>query len=871
MISEAPQHKTSFAGEMRFGFSQYAKYVISDRALPDARDGLKPVHRRLLWTMHQLGLGPRTAYKKCARIVGDCLGKYHPHAGGVYESLVRLGQDWSLRYPLVQPQGNFGSVDGYPAAAMRYTEARLERISLELLENISPNVVDFQENFDGEEQEPVVLPVKVPHLLLNGSYGIAVGISSNIPPHNLHELLRACMAIIDKPEISNDELMEHVTAPDFPTGGVIVGRNGIASLYRTGRGSIRLRSKVHVETPETHKVKKPMIVVDEIPYLQKKGGEGNLITSIAKLIDENKIRGVKDVRDLSESENLRVEIDISEQYQDETGVKTILAQLYKSTNLETPFHCRITSFVYGRPMTLDLKQSLCVFLDFREVTVRAIAQEELEKVLARIHILDGLIIASNNIDDVIALIRASETRKVAHDNLKKTYEFSDLQAKAVLDMTLARLARVEQADLVDELKEREKRREELKEIIHNRPTLLNLMKEEFLAIMGQYKEERRTTILDVDDIIQSTERPILHQRNMLATSTSEGYVRTIDYSKFKTQGRGGKGVAGVPLKEDEKLHDMVVVSNLDDLLMINNLGVIYQLPTYELREVSNRTTKGTRVIRYLPVEGTIIKIVPVEYEKYLEERVFVTVTKNGVIKRTTLDKYSNIRRTGIKCLNLREDDEVVDAFITEGNSYIFIASKNGSACLFDEDKARLMGRVAQGVRGMKLRAGDEVVSAFSIPKDELPKTTILTVTEFGYGKRTELSKYRITNRGVMGVRNMKIVAKNGKVVTSMPMPIDAGDSNISLVNSVGTLIKVGMKGIRTMGRSTQGVRVMRMRGNQTLLMASSIIDEGEAEPEVEMDAEEQAALESDIDEVDDTEVENAEDDQEDEEIEEEEE
>ncbi len=846
-ISES-LHKTSFTREMKFGFSQYAKYVISDRALPDARDGLKPVHRRILWAMSQLGLGPRSAFKKCARIVGEVTGRYHPHAGGVYESLVRLGQWWSLRYPLVQPQGNFGSIDGFPPAAMRYTEARLQRISQDLLESISPNVVEFIENFDGEEMEPTVLPVKVPHLLLNGSYGIAVGISSNIPPHNLPELLNACLALVDDPKISIDGLMTHVKCPDFPTGGVVVGLSGIDALYRSGRGSLRLRSKVHVETAETHNVKEAMIVVDEIPYMQNKS---NIILAISNLIDDNKLRGVKDVRDLSKK-NVRIEILIDLQYADEMGVKTILGQLYKSTNLETLFHSRITAFVYGRPLTLDLKQSLCVFLDFREKTVRAIAQEELEKILARLHILEGLIIASNNINDVIQLIRSSESRKHAHDNLKKTFELSDLQAKAVLDMTLARLAKVEQADLVNETKEKKLRRDELTKIIQDRPTLLKLMRDEFLELKEKYKDQRKTSILEIDDVLEPTERPILHERTILATSTSLGFVRTIDYSKFKVQGRGGKGVAGVPLSADEILHDMVTVSNLDDLLLINNFGIIYKIPAFEISEVKNRTAKGARIVRFLPVEGSIIKIVNIKHDEYISSKILVTVTKNGIIKRTSMDKYTHIRRNGIKCLNLREGDEVVDAFVSDKPSLIFIASRNGSACVFDEDKARLLGRVSQGMRGMKLRPGDEVVTAFAVPKDQINDTSILTVTRLGYGKRTLLSKYRVTNRGVLGVINMKVKPKNGKVVTSMPIPVEAGDSSISLINSVGTLIKVGLKGIRTMGRSTQGVRVMRMRGEQKLMMASSIIDEGDVksldETDKSLDEEEVDNVMGDIDE-----------------------
>ena len=839
---------TPFSREMRFGFSEYAKYVISDRALPDARDGLKPVHRRILWAMNELGLGPRSSFKKCARIVGETTGRFHPHAGGVYESLVRLGQDWSLRYPLVQPQGNFGSIDGMGPAAMRYTEARLASISTQLMENISTEVVDFIPNFDGEELEPTVLPVKIPQLLLNGSYGIAVGISSNIPPHNLTELMQASIAIIDDIDITNDELMEFVKGPDFPTGGKIIGDNGIAKLYNTGKGSFRIRSKYHLETPETHNVKDSMLVFTEIPYLQAKE---SLVEGIAALINDDRLRGVTDVRDLSEgSQKIRIEVIIEDQYANEDSMKTVLGQLFKNTSLETAFHCRINAFVYGRPVNLNLKQALCVFLDFRETTIRRIATEELQKVLARLHILEGLITASDHIDEVIDLIRNSDSRSHAQEQLIKVYKLSEDQAKAVLAMTLGRLARMEMNQLETEREERKTRRDELMDIIENRDTLLDLMKEEFMDIIGRYGDDRRSEILEFDNIIQSSERPILHERTLLVTATHEGYIRTIDYSKFRTQGRGGRGVAGVPIQED-RLHDMLVVSNLDDLLLITTEGIVHQIPAFELPEVRSRTSKGSKIIRYQPVDAPVVKVVNVQYDKFDDDRYLVTVTKNGIVKRTQLSNYGNIRRTGIICLSLKEGDEVVDAFISEGNSLIFIASKLGQAALFDEEEnVRPTGRTAQGVIGMRVDDEDEVVSAFAVKKSEYETTSILTVTENGYGKRTPLKKYRITNRNVKGVINMKIVDKNGPVVTSMPVPIEAGDSNMSLINSDGILIKVPLKGIRNMGRSTQGVKVMKIEGDQKLVMATSVVDDGE-EDQIEEDEEDLAEIEKDMANQDD--------------------
>ncbi|MCY3414068.1 MAG: DNA gyrase subunit A [Candidatus Heimdallarchaeota archaeon] len=865
-IFEQNKNETSFAIEIKRGFKEYAKYVIEDRALPDARDGLKPVHRRIIWAMHELNILPGRPHKKCARIVGETTGKYHPHAGGVYESLVRLGQDWSLRYPLVHPQGNFGSIDGYPPAAMRYTEARLDRISLELLENISEKVVEFIDNFDEEEREPTVLPAKIPHLLLNGSYGIAVGVSCNIPPHNLSELMDASIALIEKPTLSDAELFDIVTAPDFPTGGIIVGTSGIHKLYKTGRGSLRLRSRYHLEMPkESKKVDEPTIVITEIPYLQNKA---NIVERIATLIDDRKVRGLKDVKDLSEDDKIvRIELVIEEQYANDDGISTIAGQLFKMTNLEILFHARINAFVYGTPKMLNLRQSLLVFLDFREKTVKAIAQEELEKVVARIHILDGLLIAIANIDDVIKIIRGSSSRGAAKNTLMNTkfslpgnpnpVFLSETQTESILRMSLGRLAQAEQAEVQNEKDEKEKRRLELEDIINNRSSLLAKMKGEFEEIKQKYsKDKRRTTIIEEDTVARSGDRPILHQRDMLLTSTNQGVVRSIEYKKFKTQGRGGKGVIGVDLKSDEILYDMQVVSNLDDLLLFTEEGKVFQFPAYDLKEVNNRTNRGDPLKFRLPEieDSNVVKIVNVPHDQFTEDKVLVTVTRGGIVKRTTLDKYSNIRRTGIIALNLKDDDSVVDAFVTDGKSFIFMATKEGSAVLFEEEQARLTGRVAQGVKGISLRGGDEVVRAFPIKKEDVDTTSILTVTNKGRGKRTPVNKYRVTNRGAKGVINIRL--SGHEVITSMPVPTKAGKDNISLINSNGILIKVAVKDIRNMGRSTQGVRIMRLKAGETILMATFVEDTDESDPitddEISYD-EDQTQEVPEVDSIDDDE------------------
>ena len=817
--------ETSFTKELKFGFGEYSKYVISDRALPDARDGLKPVHRRIVWAMQDMGLTHRSNYKKCARIVGEVTGKYHPHAGGTYESVVRLAQDWSLRYPLVDGQGNFGSIDGYPPAAMRYTEARLARITQELTANISKKVVEFVENFDGEEFEPTVLPVSIPNLLLNGAKGIAVGMSSNIPPHQLGELVDGCIAIIENPKISVLELMEHVKGPDFPTGGLIVGMKGIQDLYMTGKGSIRVRSRVHFESPDTHKkIKDNLLVVTEIPYFVNKT---TLIEEIANLINDKKIRGISNIRDLSK-DKIRIEIEVETGFEDEESLRTIQAQLFKRTSLETLFHARILAFVWGKPRTLNLKQSLSIFLDFREKVVKNIATEELEKVEARIHILDGLIIATDHIDEVIRTIRSSESRKEANQALISKFGLSQLQSKAVLDMSLGRLTRIESGEIQREAEEKKTRASELKLIINDRIHRLSLMKSQLLEVKKRFNDSRRTDFVFHDIFVGGTDRKFIHERKLLISSTSEGYVRSIELAKFNTQKRGGRGVAGVPLNDGEKLFDLQIVSNKDDLLLITERGVIHKIPAYEVPEVAKRIRKGRKLSTLIPVESNIVKIVPIEEDGFSEDRVLVTVTKNGIVKRTSLDKYKNIRKNGIRCLKFKEEeDSVADAFITEGKNYIFLASKKGKAVVFREEEARLVGRSSMGVFGMKLEeVDDEVISAFQVSESDYEDTSIFTITERGYGKRTKLADYRITKRNAKGVKNIKVTKKNGLVITSMPVPMDKVEGvNISLVNSDGILIRTGVKNIRVMGRDTQGVRVMRIKGKQKVLLATGVVDE----------------------------------------------
>jgi DNA gyrase subunit A len=872
-VEESP-----FIDNLKEGFSEYAKYVIKDRALPDSRDGMKPVHRRIIWAMHERKLhssSPNdTSNKdKCSAIFGDVTGKYHPHAGGTYESIVRLGQWWSLRYPLVLKQGNFGSIDGLPPAAMRYTEAKLAYISQELVRDISKNIVKFVPNWDGKVSEPTVLPVGLPHLLLNGTKGIAVGMSSNIPPHHLGELIDACIAIIDRPEISIDELMQIITGPDFPTGGIVVGLDGIHNLYHKGKGSIKIRSKIELETPENSNSKKTRLVVTEIPYFVSKQ---KIVEEIDNLIDNKMLRGVIEVLDIGDNpeegkkeetkkkpkedynSEIRIEIEIDPIYAyDDDSVNTIKAQLFERTSLEIMFHANMLALVYGKPKTLNLKQALLIFLDFREEVVIKVAKEELETVNARIHILEGLIKALDIIDEIIDLIKKSDSRANAKSDLMNTYSFSDVQTDALLSMPIGRLARLERQQFNDELEQKLLRQAELMEIIHNREARLNLMKLQLNEVKVRQNDERRTQILHVDDIFNTTDREFVHQRTVLLSSLNTKYVRAIDFSIFNQQKRGGKGVKGIPIEDDEVLHDLVIASNKDELLLITKNGIVHKIPAYDIPEVLKRTAKGKKLTMVIDsLESEVMKIVPVDHDGFTEDKVLVTVTKNGMIKRTTLDKFAKIRKTGIRCLNFKEDDDfVTDAFVTDNNSFIFMASRLGSAVVFKETNARLVGRVSMGVKGMKLRSSqDAVVSSFAIPATDYETTSIFTVTENGYGKRTELSEYRITNRGAGGVRNLKVNSKTGYVVTSLPVPIDGEGVSLSLVNSKGILIRIGVKDIRVMGRSTQGVRVMRVQKGERVLLASHIVEEGEDEklPDDNTDIiDENIDLEEDLDDSED--------------------
>ncbi len=820
----------ALSDELERAYADYARYVISDRALPDARDGLKPVHRRILWAMFTMGLTPRGSFKKCARIVGEATGKYHPHAGGVYESLVRLAQPFSLRYPLVQGQGNFGSIDGFPAAAMRYTEARLAKVSMDLLEGTREEIVPFIDNFDGEEREPTVIATKIPNLLINGTSGIAVGMSSNIPPHNLSEVIDAAVHLLDYPFADGDELLRYVSGPDFPTGATIIGTDGIKDLYRRGRGKIVVRSKYHFEPKEGRK--ESMIVIDEIPYLINKA---KLVAKIHDHVTTGRLEGVREVRDLSKHV-IRIELALNEAFTDEYSRNSILKQLFSSTSVQQSFHARNLAFVDGQPLVLTLKGLLLAFLQHREVVVRKRTLYELGIIKLRLEIVEGLIIASDHIDEIIRMIRASDSRAHAHEQLKDGYALSDRQSKAVLDMPLARLAKLEQQELRKEAKELIIERDRLQGILDDRNKLIAVIREELLEVKKKHGDARRTNIQRHDEFSGKKLRPL--EKQVVLTVTHKNYVRSLAYSSFKTQGRGGKGVIGLRFKEADFLTDMLVTSNLSSLLLLTEEGKIHELNAYRIPTSARRTAMGMLVDRILPVESRVAKIVSVRPDLYERDDYYlVTLTQRGIIKKTKLNAYSQIRRSGIICVKLATGDRIADAFLAKDEDEFFVATKKGQMARFVTRSVRDTGRSTQGVIGVRLQKGDSVVCGFALPAFAVDNMSALVVTEKGYGKRSRLSLYRLTGRSVKGVRNIKITDKNGDVASVIAVPSEPHeDESVSLINSNGTLIKVPVNAIREMGRSTQGVRMMRLSPDERVTCVSTVIDDSVSDVLMDMDA-----------------------------------
>ena len=794
--------------EMKESYLSYSMSVIIGRALPDVRDGLKPVHRRILFGMEEAGNQWNRPYKKSARIVGDVMGKYHPHGdAALYDALVRMAQDFSMRYTLVDGQGNFGSIDGDPPAAMRYTEVRLDRIASEMLEDLDKETVDFVPNYDGGEHEPLVLPAKIPNLLLNGSSGIAVGMSTNIPPHNLNELASAVIAQIKNPAITLDELMTHIPGPDFPTGGFITGKRPIREAYETGRGIIRIRAKARIERQK--KGDREVIIVTEIPYQVNKT---RLIERIADLVKEEKIKGISDIRDESDRDGIRVVIEVKRgDYAD-----VVLNQLYKHTPMDTSFGIILLALVRNQPRVLSLKETINHFIEHRKEVVTRRTQFELAKAEARLHILEGLKIALDHLDEVIALIRASDSPQEAKDGLMQKLGLSDLQAQAILDMRLQRLTALERDKILEERKELIATVARLKEILANEHLILEIITDELTAIKDKYGDGRRTEILDSLEEISLED--LIADEDMVVTITHEGYIKTTPLSVYRSQKRGGKGRTGITTKELDFVETLFTASKHNYVLFFTNLGRCYWKKVHEIPE-AGPAARGKALVNLLNLTSgeKVAAVLPVR--EFKEGGYIMMATRKGIVKKTELMAYSNPRVGGIIALNIRDGDELIEARLTSGSDEILLTSYFGQAIRFKEDDVRDMGRTATGVIGIRLDEGDKVVSLEVI---ENPEAQILTVTEMGYGKRTLVSEYRVTGRGGKGIITIKTTGKNGRVVGAFQV---TNDTQIMIITTpAGKVIRMNASGISIYGRGTQGVKLIGLEPDERVAAIAKVVE-----------------------------------------------
>ena len=794
--------------EMKESYLSYSMSVIIGRALPDVRDGLKPVHRRILYGMEEVGNQWNRPYKKSARIVGDVMGKYHPHGdAALYDALVRMAQDFSMRYTLVDGQGNFGSIDGDPPAAMRYTEVRLDRIASEMLEDLDKETVDFVPNYDGGEQEPLVLPAKIPNLLLNGSSGIAVGMSTNIPPHNLRELTAAVIAQIKNPDVTLDELMTYIPGPDFPTGGFITGRRPIREAYETGRGIIRIRAKARIERQK--KGDREVIIVTEIPYQVNKT---RLIERIADLVKEEKIKGISDIRDESDRDGIRVVIEVKKgDYAD-----VVLNQLYKHTPMDTSFGIIMLSLVRNQPRVLSLKETIGHFIEHRKEVVTRRTQFELAKAEARLHILEGLKIALDHLDEVIALIRGSDSPQTARDGLMQKLGLSELQAQAILDMRLQRLTALERDKILEERRELIATVARLKEILANEHLILEIITGELSEIKDKYGDERRTEILDSLEEISLED--LIADEDMVVTITHDGYIKTTPLSIYRSQRRGGKGRTGITTKELDFVETLFIASQHNYVLFFTNFGRCYWKKVHEIPE-AGPAARGKALVNLLNLTSgeKVAAVLPVK--EFRDDQYIMMATRNGIVKKTELMAYSNPRVGGIIALNIREDDELIEARLTSGADEILLTSYFGQAIRFKEDEVRDMGRTATGVIGIRLDEGDKVVGLEVI---ENPEAQILTVTEMGYGKRTLISEYRITGRGGKGIITVKTTGKNGRVVGAFQV---TNDTQIMIITTQsGKLIRMNASGISIYGRGTQGVKLIDLEPDERVAAVAKVVE-----------------------------------------------
>ena len=801
--------------EMKRCYIDYAMSVIVGRALPDVRDGLKPVHRRILYSLQELGITPDKSYRKCARIVGDVLGKYHPHGdSSVYDALVRMAQDFSMRYMLVDGHGNFGSVDGDSAAAMRYTEARMNKIAVEMLRDINKNTIDFVPNFDGSEKEPSVLPARYPNLLVNGSSGIAVGMATNIPPHNLGEIIDGTVMLIDNPETSVLELMTIIKGPDFPTAGIIMGKAGIRAAYETGKGKIVVRAKADIEEENS----RHRIIVTELPYQVNKA---KLIENIADLVKDKKIVGISDLRDESDRQGMRIVIELKK----DANPNVILNLLYKHTKMQDTFGVIMLALVDNEPQVLNLKQVLCNYIDFQKEVITRRTIFDLNKAKSRAHILEGLRIALDHIDEVISIIRHSETSEIARNTLIERFNFTDKQATAILEMRLRRLTGLERGKIEEEYNELMKQIEYLNSILASEEKLLGVIKEELIEIKNKYSDERRTSIekvvneIDIEDLIQ--------EEDVTITLTHSGYIKRIPADTYSAQRRGGKGIQAMSTKEEDFVEHIMVTSTHSDVLFFTNKGRVYKLRAYEIPE-AGRVAKGTNIINLIAIEPDERIETVLSIRDNTKDGFLFMATKQGIVKKTPLSDFKNLRKNGLIAINLREGDELLKVKVTRGDANIIIVTQNGYAVRFSEKNVRAMGRTASGVRSINLK-DDDIAVCMDISVDN---EDLLIISEYGFGKRTPISEYKVQNRGGVGLITYKISEKTGKVIgATICNELD----ELMLINSSGVAIRINVKDISVTGRAAMGVTLMRTNEDEKVVAVAKISGSEEENTQEQID------------------------------------
>lgn len=791
--------------EMKTAYINYAMSVIVSRALPDVRDGLKPVHRRILYTMYEDGLTSDKPYRKSATTVGDVLGRYHPHGdSSVYDAMVRMAQTFSLRYPLIDGHGNFGSIDGDGAAAYRYTEARMSKIAEIMLTDIEKNTVDFMPNFDDKLQEPTVLPAKIPALLVNGSSGIAVGMATNIPPHNLTEVINGIIKIIDDDNVTDEQLMQIIKGPDFPTGGMILGREAIKQAYTTGKGKITVRAEAEIEEMSNGKQK---IIVTSLPYQVNKA---KLIENIANLVKEKRIEGISELRDESDRENaVRIHIGLKK----DANARVVLNQLYKNTQMQDTFGVIMLALVDGQPRILTLRQCLDYYIDHRKGVILRRTQFELDKALARAHILEGLKIALDNIDEVINIIRSSYDD--AKERLMERFGLSDIQAQAILDMRLKTLSGLQREKIEEEYNELMKLIAHLREILGSEKLVFEIIKEELTEVKEKYGDERLTKIVAAEG--EFNEEDLIKEEQMVVALTHFGYIKRMPIDTYRSQKRGGKGISGISTREEDFVKQIFTTSTHDTVLFFSNKGKLYRLRGYEIPE-AGRTAKGTAIVNLLSLDAgekisAVIPISDFEDSKYL-----LMATKNGLIKKTPLQEYNSSRKTGLLAITLKDDDELIDVRLTDGQDNVVLVTEKGLCITFDEKDVRPVGRSAQGVLGIRLDEDDTVIGMESILSNN-KGVTLLAITENGFGKRTELDEYRVQNRGGRGVITYKITPKTGNIVG---IRMAKEDDDVMLITNSGTIIRINVKDVSILGRATQGVTLMRTNENEKVVSIETV-------------------------------------------------